>query len=138
MTQQRGEPWATVVGESYNNAKAALIHNEQRLLRLIGFDLTAEQPHKYLLNYCRTLNCSAGVVRLAACLLNDALLYTELLLWCSAAELSAGALHFSSVLLDVKLPCRRGVAWQDVLGVSCTVVDQAASVLTQAVQTYSV
>ena len=40
----------------------------QALLRTLRFDLIAEQPHRYLLNFCRLLHCSHAVNKLAVCL----------------------------------------------------------------------
>ena len=38
------------------------------LLRTLRFDLIAEQPLRYLLNFCRLLHCSHAVSKLAVCL----------------------------------------------------------------------
>lgn len=38
------------------------------LLRTLRFDLIAEQPLRYLLNFCRLLHCSHAVNKLAVCL----------------------------------------------------------------------
>lgn len=40
----------------------------QVLLRTLRFDLIAEQPLRYLLNFCRLLHCSHAVSKLAVCL----------------------------------------------------------------------
>ncbi len=40
----------------------------QVLLRTLRFELIAEQPHRYLLNFCHVLHASHAVTKLANCL----------------------------------------------------------------------
>jgi hypothetical protein len=47
---------ALVVGDAYYAAKQRLFHAEQVVLRLMRFELGSAQPHKHLLNLCRTLS----------------------------------------------------------------------------------
>ena len=57
-----------------------LLGRSQVLLRTLRFDLIAEQPLRYLLNFCRLLHCSHAVSKLAVCLacplINSPLAYT--------------------------------------------------------------
>lgn len=59
------------MGESYYVAKERLIANEQDVLRALAFDVGQFQPHKWLLNFCRSCRCSARVTQQACAVLND-------------------------------------------------------------------
>lgn len=89
-----------VVGDEYYAAKEALFMAEQVVLRLLRFQLgpsSAQQPLKYLFNFCRLLGLEGHqqqeVARAAVCALNDAVAYTNLLCRCEAAVVAAAALQ---------------------------------------------
>ena len=59
------------MGDSYYDAKQRLIADEQHVLRALVFDVGQFQPHKWLLNMCRSCRCSARVTQHACAVLND-------------------------------------------------------------------
>ena len=108
--------WAALVGEQYYTKKQQLILDEQILLRVIDFNIVAEHPHKYLLNFARTIKASCELVQLAICVLNDSFVHTSLSISCSAPEIAAGALLLASQILNdvADLPH----CWWQAVGVS--------------------
>lgn len=108
-----------LVGDLYYAKKQELIIREQSLLRLIHFNVVCEHPHRYLFNFGRALHCPARMLHLAVCLVNDSLCTTQLSLDQSAANVAAGALHLSSLLLGQawELPFKDNCSWWDALGV---------------------
>eukprot|EP00600_Ochromonadales_sp_CCMP1393_P013423 CAMPEP_0175012476 /NCGR_PEP_ID=MMETSP0005-20121125/9329_1 /TAXON_ID=420556 /ORGANISM="Ochromonas sp., Strain CCMP1393" /LENGTH=231 /DNA_ID=CAMNT_0016268715 /DNA_START=71 /DNA_END=766 /DNA_ORIENTATION=+ len=57
--------------KEYNGAKEGIIAKEHELLRIIGFNVEFEPPHKYLLNIARHLRRNKDEVRVAWAILND-------------------------------------------------------------------
>eukprot|EP00959_Pyramimonas_sp_CCMP1952_P065558 1368581-Pyramimonas_sp.AAC.1 len=90
-----------LTGKAYYHAKDRLIKYEQSVLRAADFKVDIEQPHKYLLLYCRTLRASQALTQLACGTLNDCLVYTSLCLRYPPAVLAGGALNFAVLLLEV-------------------------------------
>ena len=103
-----------LAGSAYRRAKRELAHQEQLVLRAIRFDVTVDQPHRYLLNFCKGLRSAAQVTQLAVCLLNDGVCATTLDSAVPAACLAAGCLAAACRLLPDthRLPD----AWQASLG----------------------
>ncbi len=66
---------------------------------MLRFEVNLEQPHKYLLNYCRTLQLGEQQVRAAVSLMSDVLTVTDLCVAEAPAELAAGVLHAVLALL---------------------------------------
>ncbi|KAK9838164.1 hypothetical protein WJX81_005734 [Elliptochloris bilobata] len=126
--------FAPLVGEEYYAAKERLILDEQVLLRTLRFELIAEQPHRYLLNFCRLLHCSHAITKLAICLVNDSLQRTCLCTRYSAAEVAAGALHLAVLLLgaSMELPHSGRLGWWDAVGVPLGTVEAVSHLLAQA------
>lgn len=85
---------AILVGDKYYAAKEQLFLAEQAVLRLMRFELTVHQPHKYLLNFCRLLELQQQLAAAAVCVLNDAIAYTTLVCQHSAAVVAAAALQY--------------------------------------------
>lgn len=132
-----GVQWSALVGEQYYKTKRALIMVEQLILRNIDFNIVAEHPHKYLLNFARTIKASRKVVQLAICVLNDSLVYTKLCVSHSAPEVAAGGLHLAYHLTGVasELPQQCGVAWWVALGIDTSQVEDVGAVLLDALAT---
>lgn len=61
-----------LVGDAYQAAKRQLIQDEQLLLRYLRFDIGADQPHRHLYVLAHCWGASREAVRMAVCLLNDA------------------------------------------------------------------
>ena len=118
-------PSQVLAGSSYYEAKQRLVHDEQVVLRTTHFAITVEQPHRYLLNFCRGLRCSAGLTHLAVCLLNDAVVLSTLDMQLSAASLAASCLGLAALLLPGAghdLPA----SWHLLLGFQAAEVDDGA------------
>lgn len=128
--------WTALVGEQYYSRKQQLILDEQSLLRAIDFNIVVQHPHKYLLNFAKTVQASCNVVQLAICLLNDSLVFTSLSISSSASEVAAGALHLASQLLNAtdQLPLHQGVAWWEALGVSTAQVEHVGHAILDALE----
>uniref|UniRef100_A0A7S0N432 Cyclin-like domain-containing protein n=1 Tax=Pyramimonas obovata TaxID=1411642 RepID=A0A7S0N432_9CHLO len=92
---------AVLTGKAYYHAKDRLIKYEQSILRAADFKVDIEQPHKYLLLYCRTIRASQALTQLACGALNDCIVYTSLYLRYPPAILAGGALNFAVLLLEV-------------------------------------
>jgi transcription initiation factor TFIIIB Brf1 subunit/transcription initiation factor TFIIB len=71
--------------------------------QVLKFEVDLEQPHKYLLNYCRTLQLRQQQVRPAVSLMSDVLTMTDLCEGEGPAELAAGVLHVALALLDARV-----------------------------------
>lgn len=89
-----------LVGDSYYDAKQRLIADEQHVLRALVFDVGQFQPHKWLLNMCRSCRCSARVTQHACAVLNDSILCTTQSLQHPQEVLAASALNMSVLLQD--------------------------------------
>ncbi len=61
----------------YCERKEQIIQLEQNILRTLNFNLEFDLPHKYMLNIARFMKFTQNIVRIAWCLLNDALLSRE-------------------------------------------------------------
>lgn len=61
------------VDDNFWALRKRIIALEQCVLRAINFDVDIDTPHRYLLNYCKALNISAGFLRLCWALLVDAM-----------------------------------------------------------------
>ena len=91
---------AVLVGDAYYAAKSRLLSAEQVVLRLLNFQLLTPRPHAYLLNLARLLGASQAAVAAAMCLLNDACVYTQLLLEQPAEVLAVAAMQLALHLLQ--------------------------------------
>ena len=128
------EHWAAIVGEQYYARKRQLILDEQIVLRAIDFNIVVDHPHKYLMNFAKTIKASSELVQLAVCVLNDSLVYTNLSVSCSAPEVAAGTLHLATQLLDIadKVQHQQGQAWWEFLGCSTATVTHVGAMLLDA------
>ena len=119
-----------LAGATYKQAKQVLVQQEQLVLRSIRFNITVDQPHRYLLNYCKALRCSAPIAQLALCLLNDAVCTTTLDAATPAALLAAGCLAVALQLMP-EFPSA-APEWQAGLGLQQADVDAAGQRLLTA------
>jgi hypothetical protein len=106
-----------LVGGDYAAQKQRLILDEQLLLRHLRFDLVVEQPHRHLYILAQCWGASLQALRLAICLLNDAVCCCEA--FGSAdmppATAAAAALHVGAQL------CGQGLyphGWWRAVGIS--------------------
>ena len=85
--------------------KEQLLGDERAILQLLAYEVVTGQPHKYLLNFAATCSASKQVAQLATCLLNDALVYSDLAVRQGAPELAAACLAHATgrSLLDCSL-----------------------------------
>lgn len=72
--------------------KEQLLVDERQVLRLLAYEVVTEQPHKLLLNFAAVMSASRAAVRLATCLLNDCLVYSDLAVRSGAAGMAAACL----------------------------------------------
>lgn len=86
--------------DSYYSTKAKLIEFEQRILRAINFQVALEDPHRYLLNLAYQRRMGEGLVKLAVCILNDALIYTVAPQRASCLVLGTAALVLAEEIAD--------------------------------------
>jgi hypothetical protein len=91
--QQQLSSAGIVVGDEYYAAKEQLFMAEQAVLRLMRFEFGVDQPHKYLLNFCRLLEIQQQLAAAAVCVLNDCVVYTDLVCIQQAAVVAAAALQ---------------------------------------------
>ncbi|GMH36607.1 hypothetical protein BSKO_04480 [Bryopsis sp. KO-2023] len=115
-----------LVGEKYYEAKDALIQMEQTVLRFIQFRVNTDHPHKYALSYCASLKASRNVVRSTACLLNDCMVYTSLILQVKPEVLGAGAVHLATILEEEPIESEN---WWEVLGFRIAEVEEVGHAL---------
>jgi hypothetical protein len=83
----------------YWSRKASLLAHEQRLLRILGFDLTIAHPHPLLYHYLDALDPPLPLANLAAAIVNDSASSAECgarparLIACAAIALAAALIH---------------------------------------------
>ena len=124
-----------LVGDLYNTEKQRLVHAEQAVLRAISFNVGVVQPHKYLLNFCRSIGCSQCIVQVAAFLVNDSLVYTTLCLTSSAPNIAAGALLLAqSLLTPGQLNFEKISDWVEVIGLRLSEVQEVAADLLRMIK----
>lgn len=58
--------------------------------RWLGFELSVDQPYRYLLNCANAAGCSSATVAAALCLANDSLMYTSMSAERQPVEVAAG------------------------------------------------
>ena len=87
----------------YWRLKEELIHQEQLLLRILGFDTHVEHAQPLLLYYLRVLRASGPLCGLSAAILNDSSSCTLCASWAPQLIASA-AIALASTLLKVQLP----------------------------------
>lgn len=87
-----------LVGEECAAIKQEMQFKEQVLLREISFDLQVNSSQKYLLNFARSTQMHASIVKIAAFLCNDSLVYTDLCIRYETAEIAAGCLAAASLI----------------------------------------
>ena len=105
-----------LVGARYYAAKARLMRAEQVVLRLTGFQLSFQHPHKYLLNMARAVHCPAPTVQLAVCLVNDAVVHCKFCLQSPSAAVAGACLHLADLLSGEPHVLQPG--WQARLGLT--------------------
>lgn len=89
-----------IVGDEYVAVKQQVLVSEQVLLREIRFELAVDHPWRYLFNFATCLGCSRDATQLAAFLVNDSLVDTDLCLRHRAPEIAAGCLAVALALLE--------------------------------------
>lgn len=89
-----------LAGDDYYQAKDTLIEDEQMLLRVLRFNIDVQQPHKWLFSLCRAVDASVAVVRVATCVLNDALVSGLGATGYRPVELAAAAVHTSERIVQ--------------------------------------
>ncbi|KAL3139608.1 hypothetical protein ABBQ38_003926 [Trebouxia sp. C0009 RCD-2024] len=111
--------FSPLVGQPYYNLKQTLILDEQYLLRTISFDIVVEHPHKFLLNFAKTMDARHGLVQLSVSLLNDSIVYSNLCLSHPPAEIAAACLQLSGNILgsSVSVPSLEPRSGWSALGV---------------------
>ena len=125
-----GKQPGALAGAAYYEAKQQLVHNEQLVLRSIHFNISVEQPHRWLLNFCRGLRCPAQLTQLALCLLNDAVCVTTLDLQLSAPCLAGTCLYLAATLLPQGHSLSPG--WPQTLGLEVAELEAAGQQLLAA------
>lgn len=68
------------INEKYKNHKEHVLNYEQMILRNVGFSLNFELPHKFLLNYLKSLGACSMVVQTSWTILNDSFLHSKIAL----------------------------------------------------------
>ena len=68
--------------------------------RWLGFELSVDQPYRYLLNCANAAGCSSATVAAALCLANDSLMYTSMSAERQPVEVAAGAFISVGYWLD--------------------------------------
>lgn len=99
---------SALTGSAYYAAKQQLFTAEQHLLRRLQFQLVTPQPHAYLLNLVNLVRPPAPVSVAAACLLNDALVYTDCVVVHPPEVLAVAALAVAEQQLQAGGPAAAG------------------------------
>jgi hypothetical protein len=68
------------IDQKYKSHKDNILNYEQIILRNIGFSLNFELPHKYMLNYLKSLGASQILIQTCWTILNDAFLHSPIAL----------------------------------------------------------
>ncbi|CAD7695382.1 unnamed protein product [Ostreobium quekettii] len=89
------EPCPWLVGRRYYDAKLCLLHAEQLILRHMHFQVVGSHPHKFLLSFCAAMGASDRVAALGVALLNDCMVYTDLVARLTPEQVAGGALHLA-------------------------------------------
>lgn len=92
-----------LVGEAYYKAKGALLSAEQIVLRFIRFKVVTDQPHKYALKMCTSLGVTQSLTHFSIRLLNDCMVYTNMVLYAKPELLACGSVHSASIMLKEPL-----------------------------------
>lgn len=91
-----GSSGGALVGAAYYAAKAALLHGEQVLLRLLRFNVAVEHPFRHLFAFCRLLGASGRCAAAAAATATLALQHTDVCVDYEAPAVAAGCLLVAS------------------------------------------
>jgi len=92
-----------VYSEHYANMKQTIIESEQLLLRALGFMVQVIQPHKYLLNYMKTLNCSEEFMQKAWNYTNDSMRTICCIIY-APEKVAVASMYLASLTLQFPLP----------------------------------
>lgn len=95
-----------LVGDAYYKAKGALLSAEQIVLRFIRFKVVTDQPHKYALKMCNSLGTTQSLVRFSIRLLNDCMVYTNIVLYVKPELLACGSVYSASIMLKEPLSAK--------------------------------
>ena len=127
-TQQE---FTALVGAAYYALKQTLILDEQYLLRSINFDIVVEHPHKYLFNFAKAIGAQHSLVQLSVSLLNDSIVYSELCLSHTPADIAAACLQVAGHVLESheSMPFSRDVSDWKLLGVNIERLEVVANLL---------
>mmetsp|Transcript_13215 Transcript_13215/g.18089 ORF Transcript_13215/g.18089 Transcript_13215/m.18089 type:complete len:165 (+) Transcript_13215:348-842(+) len=77
--------------QKYTTSKRNIIETEHYLLRVLNFVMEEDLPQKYMLNFSRYLNLSAGIVQNAWKYLNDSF-FTSVCVSFTPEEIACGCL----------------------------------------------
>jgi len=90
------------VTKEYWELKDAVIHAEQHLLRVLGYEMEVKHPHHYVLHIIRELEASEELANVAFCVANDSL-YTNLCLLHSPWTIATACVYLAAELLTLSL-----------------------------------
>jgi len=97
--------WELLVGNQYYETKTQLLVDEKTILKLLAFKIITVQPHKILYNFAKSVSASKSIVILSTCLLNDLLIYTNLIARIHPSTITASCLSYGTdVILAKKHP----------------------------------
>ena len=130
------QEFTALVGEPYYALKQTLIMDEQYLLRSINFNIVVVHPHKFLLNYAKSIGAQHSLVQLAVSLLNDSIHHSALSVSHAPADVAAACLYTAGHILGAKadMQCVGNVSGWSAFGVSVQNLTAIAAVLLDLIQ----
>ncbi|KAH3742633.1 CDK9 kinase-activating protein cyclin T [Pelomyxa schiedti] len=115
------------IGKEYTELKELLIKTEQEVLRTLSFDLSVEQPYKYLLQFVKavTFSLDAPLAQLSWNIVNDCL-YFPLMTKHAPHVLAAAALNVAALLSNYSLPAFATGHWWEAFGLTTAELEEAS------------
>jgi len=135
-----------LVGQTYYDAKAELLRMEQKLLRILRFQLCHEQPYTFMFNVCHTVGAPAALVAAAVAMLNDVVTLSALIITVPAFQLSVCVIHVTSLLLGCEDSFPAGpmvmngdgamqrIPWYEAVGVSAARVEEVGKSILEVLE----
>jgi len=129
------------ISQRFWDKKDLLVEYESYLLRALAFDVEVALPHRFLLNYARSLRAPRALVQVAWGFVNDSFESAEASLRTEPHAVACAAVQLAAALLQVELPAggsgaagadaalgaAAGRPWHEAFGVSAQALAVAAN-----------
>jgi len=98
------------IGPEYWSMHDSIIVQEQVIMRVLAFETAFDHPHKYLLNYAKSLRVSKTFIQTSLNVLNDSFC-TSVYLRYGSNVIAAAVIYFTASILNVELPQGSRMKW---------------------------